>query len=790
MLRGVKVVELAGRTSIRIAGRLLAAHGAEVIRIAGAIGASGDDHPGLTVSEAAVAVAWDTGKEIRFCNPDTAPSVLAEALESADIVLTSGEGPPGPDPFVHARLGVGFSGIHVHLTPFGLTGPYAGSPGTELTTAAYGGLAVFVGEADREPLVPPMMLGANLAGAAAATAALAALYGDRDQQVDIAEVDVVATNPIVGLYSLGFYSGPVPRRAGRRKPNPYPFTTLPCKNGDVCVAFLGGHHWRALLEAMGNPAWAEDPRFQDRRHMGEHHADELDRLVSDWLRLRTKDELFSLAGSRDIPFGPLLTAGELLGNQHLDDRGFFDSTTVDGRAVRLPRYPARPVFAQSAEPTRCARTGKSSAPDREARGPLAGLRVVDLGWVVSAPMVGQFLTDMGADVIKVESRSFLDPARLGLPLLAEDVASGDQGLTPNAMPHYNNVNRGKRSISLNLRTSAGRQVLERLIDDADVVLENMGAGSLERLGLSIPDWQERRPGLVVLRISMMGQIGRDAQVPGFAPQATAMGGLDALCGYSDGAVVGMISTNLGDIAVAMHGIVGVLAALHHAGRTGLGTTLDLSMLEANAMALAPFFTAMQLGAAPPRQQGNQHRSYEPHGLFPTADGGWVALAVRSPQEWTALCDLLDVPEAIRRLSSPEERRARRETIDELITAWTIERTDRDAFDELRGSGVPAAPALGPEELLFDDHARTRGCVVDLDHHLVGYLPIYGTPFHGDPPFAWVRGRAPDLGEHTVQVLTELGLDRAEMAALQEAGAFNGVEVSTNERREEVDATRR
>src|SRR5439155_25195688 len=144
--------------------------------------------------------------------------------------------------------------------------------------------------------------------------------------------------------------------------------------------------------------------------------------------------------------------------------------------------------------------------------PLAGLRVVDLGWVVAAPMVGQFLADLGADVVKVESRSFLDPGRRGLPLRAEDVAQGDEGQTPNAMPHYNNVNRGKRSIVLNLRTEAGRQVLDRLVDQADVVLENMGAGSLERLGLPVERWQARRPDLVVLRISMAGQHGRDARI--------------------------------------------------------------------------------------------------------------------------------------------------------------------------------------------------------------------------------------------------------------------------------------
>src|SRR5947208_637637 len=162
----MKVVEIAGRTSTRIAGGLLARLGAEVVRLVVDGQGEPDSHPGLVVDELAMESSWDAGKQIEVVTPSLGDDVVTRVCRDADAVLTSGEGgrADGISPSV-----LGDDLIHVHVTPFGLTGPYAGYVGTELTTAAYGGLAVYVGEADREPIVPPMMLAANLTGCVAAT---------------------------------------------------------------------------------------------------------------------------------------------------------------------------------------------------------------------------------------------------------------------------------------------------------------------------------------------------------------------------------------------------------------------------------------------------------------------------------------------------------------------------------------------------------------------------------------------------------------------------------------------
>ena len=772
-LTGLRVVEIAGRTSARVAGSLLASLGAEVTRVTIGEDVEPDPHPEFGASPKVTAAAWDSRKRLLLLSEEDASAELAVLVADASIVLSSGEA-GGTGAFAAALRGVSFGGVHVHLSPFGLEGPYAGFKGVELTSASIAGLAVYVGDADRFPLVPPMMIGAHLAGATAVIAALGSLIGDAAQQrnIDIAEVDVLAGNPQVGLYSLSFFSGAIPRRAGRRRPNAYPYTQLPCQDGHVCLAFLGGHHWRELLVAMEWPEWTKDPRFQDRREMGDRWFEDVDALVSQWLGGHTRRELLDMAAQRGIPFGPLFTAADLPGHPQLANRALFDATSGGSRGATRTWLPVTVSEHSSA--------ASGGSVERSARrstqGPLSGLRVLDLGWVVSAPMVGQLLRDLGADVTKVESVTYLDPGRRGVPLIAEDVDKGDSGALPNAMPHFNNVNRGKRSLALDLRTASGREVLMRLAAESDIVLENMGAGSLERLGLVPAELLAQRPGQVLTRISMMGQSGPNAGVPGFAPQATSIAGMDVLCGYDAEPPIGMIGTNLGDVITAAYAAALTLATYLRPAASRSGVELDVSMVECSAMLLGPYFAEPERSGQVRAATGNRHAALFPHGILRCAgEDEWLSLAVRTTQEWAALCGLVADLTDYQHLASASARRAQSPAITAAIAAWTATRTSAEAFLTLQAAGVPAAPAWGIEELMFDEHLRARGAVVDLDHELIGQFPIYGTPMRADPGLARVRGRAPNLGEHTRAVLTELGLSLDEIEKFGDDGAFYGHE---------------
>lgn len=764
-LGGLRVVEIAGRPSMRFAGMVLAELGADVTRIE-LPGRGANAHP--LASEMALKLVWDHRKRC------VGAEDLATAMDGADVLLTSA--PHGADDaFARSIDGAEFDGIHVLATPFGTTGPYRSYVADDLNLAAFGGAAVFVGEGNREPLVPPFMMAAEQSGLTAVVAVLAALRAEPGPcQVDIAEFEVLATNHMTGLYSLSFHLGPVHRRAGHRKPNPYPFTILPCRDGQVCVAFLGGHQWRRLLSVMGDPEWALDERFSDRRQMGALYADELDELVCTWLRDRSRDELRDIAVRTRLPLGPLQRIGDLLTDRQLAHRGFWDKSAVHPSCnLVLPRLP----FQDTSVTLDRTPDGPSHArPAAAGAAPLSGVRVLDLSWVMSGPMSSQMLADLGADVVKVESVTHLDSSREGLALAPTDPeAATDDG--PNMMPYFNNVNRGKRSLVLNLSTAAGREALFKLAETADVIVENIGAGALERLGITCEQLHQCNPASVIVRISMAGQDGPDAALPGYAPQSTAVGGLDALCGYPGETPCGMIALNYGDVSVALFGAVATLSALRRAEHGGQGTVIDLSMIEAHVNALGPVLAAHQLGEIADAPVGNDHREYYPHGMYRCrGDDDWISISVTSSAEWEALCSLTGAPDALRRLAGADERRRADAQITEHLRAWSAKIDSASAFHDLQGVGVHAAPTMGAEELLIDEHVAARDDVVGIEHHLLGYLPIYGSPLKSHPPLVQIAGRAPDLGEHSLAVLREAGVSEETITDWTHGGAFDGLDI--------------
>ncbi|MFI8632995.1 CaiB/BaiF CoA transferase family protein [Microbacterium sp. NPDC077663] len=390
--------------------------------------------------------------------------------------------------------------------------------------------------------------------------------------------------------------------------------------------------------------------------------------------------------------------------------------------------------------------------------PLDGVRVLDLSRVLAGPLCATMLADLGATVTKVELPGRGDDSRHFTPHIGGESS------------YFMLVNRGKRSIALDLKSEEGRALLERLIADADVLVENFRPGVTARLGL---DWESVRainPRLVYVSISGFGQTGPLSHRPAYDHIVQAMGGIMSATGWADGPPT-RVGDAIGDVVAGMYGAWGALAALLQRAQTGVGQHVDVAMLDAIFSLQMVALSQVLAGAAAPARLGNAHPISAPMDAYACADGHIViavandALFVRlatalGRQEW------LDDP----RFSTDPARLAHQEDLRSEIERWTGARAVDEAVTALESAGVPAAPIWDVAQLADSDHARARGLVRTVEHPVAGAVPLVPQPVRFSGTDAAAQAPAPTLGQHTDAVLADdLGLDAAEIARLRAAG---------------------
>ncbi len=394
---------------------------------------------------------------------------------------------------------------------------------------------------------------------------------------------------------------------------------------------------------------------------------------------------------------------------------------------------------------------------------LAGIRVIDFGWVWAGGIPGQILADLGAEVIKVESRKRLDYMRQGRPL---------RGIEPDPEqnPWFHALNRNKFSVTINLSQPAGVALARRLILTADVVIENFTPGFMSRIGLDYPSLLAQKPGLVMLSMSGMGQTGPLAGIRSYATIIAALSGMDSLVGYAGERVLGM-QQPYADANGGLHAAFAILVALWHRRRTGRGQFIDLAQLEAAVAVMGEALMETAMSGRIPATQGNDYPGFAPHGHYPCRDEDtWVAIAVRSDEEWQALCVALGAGPlaADQRFRGGADRWRHRRDLDRALGEWTRRFSPYEATVRLGRAGVAAAPLLGPVELLADPHFRARGSFVEVEHPVLGKEVIYGAAWTMSRTPPGVERPAPLLGEHNDQVFGRLlGLAPEEIRRLAE-----------------------
>ena len=397
------------------------------------------------------------------------------------------------------------------------------------------------------------------------------------------------------------------------------------------------------------------------------------------------------------------------------------------------------------------------------------LRVLDLSMGWAGPLVGQMFAEMGAEVVKVEDTHHFDWWRGSLSMAPQEMQPIERAAV------FNTANRGKFGVTLDLASARGIEIVKRLIEASDVLIENFSPGVMDRLGLSYEAVRTINPRLIMISMPSFGSDGPECNARGYGNTVEAMAGVTGLTGYHDGdGQRYTLSNALGDPVGGLNGVFALMVALHERARSGRGQLIELAQVES----LIPFVTDAMLeyqfsGAVPPAR-GNRHREHAPHGIYLCRDDGWIALACESDDDWQNLARALGLERLIDapRFRTASARKQNEDALDAELSRKTAVLTLDDCVARLRDAGVLAAPVNSAPAVMADPQIQSRDYFVAIDRAVVGthldpgaVARIPDTPLRADAP-------APLLGQHNRQVFTGLlGMTDDQIAQLERDGVI-------------------
>lgn len=396
----------------------------------------------------------------------------------------------------------------------------------------------------------------------------------------------------------------------------------------------------------------------------------------------------------------------------------------------------------------------------EPTGPLKGLRVVDLTRVLAGPTCTQMLADLGADVVKIERPEAGDDTR---------------GFAPPYMPntresaYFVGVNRNKKSVTLDIAKPEGQAVVHKLLETADILVENFKVGALAKYGLAYEQLRETYPGLIYCSITGFGQTGPYAPRPGYDALIQAMGGVMSLTGEPEGEPQ-KVGIPVADLFAGLYGTIGVLAALRHKQATGQGQQIDIGMLDTHVAWLAnQGMNYLSTGENPPRL-GNQHPNIVPYQVFPTADG-YMVLSIGNDPTFERFCRNFGLEHLLadERYATNAARVGNRALVTETLTAVTKTRPTREWIEKLEALKIGCGPINTLKDVFADPHVVARNMVVEMEHASGQTVKVIANPvkLSATPPD--YRSAAPLLGQHTEEVLRGLGYSEEDIARLKAEG---------------------
>lgn len=392
--------------------------------------------------------------------------------------------------------------------------------------------------------------------------------------------------------------------------------------------------------------------------------------------------------------------------------------------------------------------------------PLDGVKIADFSWVGAGPRATKDMADMGAEVIKIESRKRLDLGRLSAPF-----AGGVRD--PDASTFFAITNTSKKGVTINLGDPRGVEVAKKLVAWADIVVENFSHGYMDRIGLSFAELEALRPGIILVSVSVAGRTGPLGTMRGYGNSAGALSGMAALSGWPDRGPH-MPPFAYGDVVAPMFATVAMLAALEHRDRTGEGQHIDISQVEPLMHVMADQFEALQRGGG--GKPGNRSVSMAPHGAFPARGADqWIAIAVRDDEEWARLAEMSGIHDP--RFAALNGRKQHENALEEALGRWTVLHDAHLLADRLAAAGIPAEAVADGRDVFTDPELVERGHFRTITHEKLGTCDMPAPPLRFSDSDIRV-GPPPSLGQHNREVFVDLlGMTASEVEALVAEGTL-------------------
>ncbi len=799
-LDGITVIELGSMVAAPYAGKLLAELGADVVKLeppgagdpARLVGPFPRGVPDPETS--ALFLYLNTAKRSVELDPATADgrATLDRLLDRADVLIHDATAVRaatlGIDPETvlarYPRL------IGCAVTPFGLTGPYAELPGTDLTLQALGGYMLVTGEPGRQPLMGFGHQAQYQAGIQAAIGVLALLEArEATGQVDYLDLSILEATGATFEARVAWHTtmGVEHVRMGNRLARHGPLVDLyPTFDGRIAIAPQAEHQWEGLCVALGHPEWRDDPAMSswEKRAV----SPELDAGVRRWFQSVTTAEAIEQLQVLRVPSALVLGCAGVLSDPQVQERRVFEEIDHP-RAGRLP-YAARTFLAADLEPRveRAPLLGEhngyvatlldegggeavhapaaSSPSPAVTRKPLSHILVLDITQAYAGPFGGEILAGLGAEVIHVESHIRPDVARFIHPVPVKNGHAEDGGA------YFSQHNQGKLGVNLNLGHERGREIFLRLVPQVDAILNNFSARVMDNWGFTFERLSALNPGLVTVGMPSFGATGPQSGWVCYGEALEAATGLVQARGYGPNEPIrsGVAYPDAVGGVTAAHAL---MAGLAYRRRTGRGVAIDLSQRDGGIRLMGEAFLAFAMNGEEAAQCENEHPQWVPHRAYRAAgEDRWITIVARDDPEWRSICGVIGRPELAidPRYATGPARLAARAEVDRLIEDWSLCQEPHDAQARLMAVGVPAGVVLTTAELIANEQLAARRFYPEVDHPAIGRHRVHAMPHRLVRAELREPARAPLFDEHTREVLRRLaGVDDAEYADLVALG---------------------